>query len=95
MKRRIVQGPVFAGLNAVTKNPCGLLERESPRVRRGKHGFHPDLLSLIAEQLGHTLGAFDQGEGLLRLAGRVVRHGQIAQSHQLVLRCDALLETLE
>ena len=95
MKGRIVHRSVLARLNALAKRPRAFFVRVRTRVRPGEHRFHPYLLALIAEQFGHALGAFDQGESLLRLAGGVVGHGQIPQSNELVLRCETLFKAFE
>src|SRR5436309_6521059 len=95
MKGGIVQRSVFTGLYAFAKRPRGFLVGVRPPVSRRKHGFDADLLAFIAEQLRHALSAFDEGEGLLRLADRVVTNCQIAQSNELVLRAETLFETLE
>src|SRR4029077_2711312 len=95
MKGGIVERPVFTCLHAFPECPCRFLVRIAARVRRSEHGLYADLLALIAEQLRHPLRAFDQRKGLLGLADRVVRAGEIAQSNQLVSGTETFLETIE
>ncbi len=92
---RIGDDAFIARLHAFAKQTDRVLVGVRLRVRRRERRLDPDLLRQIVEQLRHALCAFQQREGLFRLAIHVVRDREVPKPHELIGGRQTLIERLE